>query len=287
MRVVIFGASGRVGSSLVPHLIACGHEVFYNFKKEADNTRADLTNADEVISILDKYHPEIIINLAALTDVDECERRPTYAYLINVKIVENLIKWMSGRPNNCHLVQLSTDQLYDGSGPHKEEDHFLSNYYGYSKYIAELIASRVSCTILRTNFIGLSRCNGKASLTDWLFRSLQNGESITVFDDVMFSPLSLKKLVELIEVIMQKRIPGLYNMGSKEGMSKADLAFSLAKILSLPTINMTRGNSDSLNLIRYRPKDMRMDSSLFEKTFKIELPNLADEILSLKHSYEQ
>jgi dTDP-4-dehydrorhamnose reductase len=118
-------------------------------------------------------------------------------------------------------------------------------------------------------------------------KALKAGEEITVFEDVMFSPLSLKKLVELIEVVISKRIAGLYNMGSKNGMSKADLAYTLAELLSLPVNTMRRGNSDDLSRVRYRPKDMRMDSSLFERTFNIELPTLDDEIRSLKLSYEE
>jgi dTDP-4-dehydrorhamnose reductase len=91
-----------------------------------------------------KVEPEIIVNLAALTNVDLCERHPQLAYLSNVKIVENLASSIRNLPIRCHLVHLSTDQVYDGAGPHKEEDITLSNYYAFSKYASELAAERAS-----------------------------------------------------------------------------------------------------------------------------------------------
>jgi dTDP-4-dehydrorhamnose reductase len=71
-----------------------------------------------------KAAPDIIINLAALANVDICERHPQLAYLSNVKIVENLASSIRNLPIRCHLVHLSTDQVYDGAGPHREERHY-------------------------------------------------------------------------------------------------------------------------------------------------------------------
>src|SRR5256885_13003403 len=78
--------------------------------------------------------PDVVVNLAGLTDVDECERKPQLAYLTNVRIVENLGQWIRDGGNKSYLVQVSTDQVYDGPGPHKEHDVTLGNYYGFSKY---------------------------------------------------------------------------------------------------------------------------------------------------------
>ena len=151
-RVLVTGAQGLLGSTLVPHLQACGHEVFRHGRKGDIDVGADLIDVGQVNAALDQVAPEVVINLAALTDVDECERSPKLAYLSNVLIVENLVKWIQNNGNTCHLVQLSTDQVYDGLGPHMESDITLTNYYGFSKYAGELAAATVPSTILRTNF---------------------------------------------------------------------------------------------------------------------------------------
>lgn len=177
MKIVVFGASGRLGCTLIPYLKSCGHNVFYDFIDESTNFRVDLCEYEDLGRILDLHNPEIIINLAAFTDVDQCEDKPILAYLVNVKIVENIVKWIKLN-NNCYLIQLSSDHLYNGSGPHKEYNHTLTNYYSYSKFMGELVASQVSSTILRTNFIGRSKCKVRRCMTDWLMDSIIDRKSV-------------------------------------------------------------------------------------------------------------
>lgn len=282
IKVLVTGARGLLGSSLVPHLQACGYNVLCHARKGDVDIQADLTDSDLVSTTLDKVVPEVIVNLAALTNVDECERNPQSAYMANVRIVENLVKWIQKNDNKCYLVQISSDQVYDGHGPHRESDITLTNYYGFSKYAGELAAATVPSTILRTNFFGPSLCSGRASLSDWIVNSLIQGDSITVFEDILFSPLTLQRLIELIELIIVKRLQGVFNLGSKDGMSKADFAFAIAKTLDLPTQTMGRGTSDKVKLSAYRPKDMCMDVAHFEKVFSVKLPTLIEEIQSLK-----
>ena len=284
-RILVTGARGLLGSSLVPHLRACRHEVLTSARSGSAEVLVDLTDADRVMSALDEAAPEVIVNLAALTDVDECERNPQLAYLGNVRIVENLAKWMRESGNRCHLVQVSTDQVYDGPGPHKEDEITLTNIYGFSKYAGELAAAAVPSTVLRTNFFGPSRCPGRMSLSDWLVQSLTRGDPITVFEDVRFSALSLHRLVELVEFVLGRRQPGIFNLGPKTGMSKADFAFALAEVLGRPTRCMSRGTSHKAKLAAYRPRDMCMDSSRFEEVFGIELPDMIEEIHSTKVAY--
>lgn len=286
-RFFVTGAQGMMGHHLIPHLRACGHEVIRHSRKGNVEMCTDLTDTGQAIAALDEAAPELIVNLAACTSVDECERNPQLAYLANVRIVENLVKWMRKRRGSCHLVHISTDQVYDGFGSHKEENVTLTNYYGFSKYAGELAAASVSSTILRTNFFGPSQCQGRLSLSDWLVQSLTKGDPITVFEDVRFSPLSLQRLVELVELVSMNHQQGIFNLGSKEGMSKADFAFTLADVLGLSSRTMFRGTSAQLELSAYRPKDMCMDSSRFEKTFGIQLPTLKEEIYSMKDAYAQ
>ena len=172
MRIVVLGASGRLGSYLFPFLRSCGHEVLSLSRRAKGDLQADLTDISEVELVLDKVRPDSIVNLAAETNIDSCEEFPQDAYLANVKIVENLVKWIGGNGNSSHLVQLSTDHVYDGIGPHSEEDISPLNYYGFSKYAAELLATKVNSTILRTNFFGRTQIPGRMSYSDWLIDSL-------------------------------------------------------------------------------------------------------------------
>ena len=63
---------------------------------------------------LDEIRPDFIVNLVALTDVDECERSAPQGVCANVQVVEVLASWIQ-KNDYCHLIQISTDQVYDGS----------------------------------------------------------------------------------------------------------------------------------------------------------------------------
>lgn len=284
-KILVTGAQGLLGSTLVPHLRARGYDLVCHARNYESDESADLSDANQVSSMLGKIKPGVIVNLAALTNVDACELNPQHAYQANVKIVENLVKWIQSNGNECHLVQLSTDQVYDGFGSHAEDDITLLNYYAFSKYAGELVAAKVHSTVLRTNFFGQSRAPGRTSLSDWVVESLKQEKPITVFDDVWFSPLSLPRLVELLELVIEQRQQGIFNLGSKDGMSKADFAFTLAEVLNLSTTHMSRGVSAKVKLVANRPKDMCMDSSRFEHAFGVKLPTLKEEIQSLKGVY--
>ena len=278
-----------LGSSLVPYLRNLGHQTICLSREVGDigTEVVDYSSESSLETVLDSYRPDCIINLAALTDVDLCEKDPQLAYSSNVKIVEFLSRWMKSNIGS-NLIQISTDHIYDGPGPHVEGNVNLVNYYAFSKFSGELAASSVPSTILRTNFFGKSQSSTRKSFSDWAFDSLVRQERINVFSDVLFSPLSINSLVEYIKLVIQKPIVGTFNLGSKDGFSKAEFVFTLAESLGLSTKNISRTSLDKVGLTALRPRDMRMDCSKFEKLFDVKLPTLAEEItISMGDYYEK
>lgn len=286
MRVLVTGAGGLLGCALAPVLAQAGHEVIAHGRAPGSQARADLTDIGQTFGVLDRFRPDVIVNLAALANVDACEEHPQLAYEGNVRSVENLVAWIRRNGSECHLVHISTDHVYDGAGPHCEERVTLTNYYAFSKYAGELAAAVIPATVLRINFFGRSYSPGRSTFSDWLVRVLRTGEPISAFDDVFFSPLSMATLTRLIEVVVRQRQAGVFNVGSVEGISKADFAFALAAVLKLPTGGITRTHIESARLRAYRPRDMRMDSAKFMKTFGVSLPSLTEEIESMRSCYD-
>lgn len=276
------------GSILVPYLASRGHQVASHSRCGVTQYQADLSDQKGAYELLEKIKPEIVVNLVGLTDVDRCETHPNQAYLANVHTVENIANWIEQKKSPCHLVHISTDQVYDGDGLHTEELVTLTNIYAFSKYAGELAAASVQSTILRTNFFGRSHCAKRTSISDWIIRGLTNNDSVQVFEDVIFSPLSMLTLSEMIELSIQSQPLGVFNLGSHGGMSKADFAFALAKELGLSACSMKRTTTDQVTFLKtYRPKDMRMNSSKFENTLGVKLPNLRDEIIRAAKEYRE
>ncbi|MEQ1621780.1 MAG: SDR family oxidoreductase [Methylococcales bacterium] len=285
-KILILGCTGLLGASLAPVLKGNGYEVEVHGHTKTSRYTADLTEFGATLELLNKICPSVIINLVGLTNVDQCENHPNQAYLVNVRTVENIAAWIRQQSKPCHLIHISTDQVYDGASSHTEEQVTLTNYYAFSKYAGELAAAVVPGTILRTNFFGLSHCAQRVSLSDWLFQAFLSGQAIQVFDDVFFTPLSMQSLSELIALVVKNKPNGVFNLGSCQGMSKADFAYYFAESLGLSTHEVSRASVDqAINLKAYRPKDMRMDCSKFEQTLGVKLPILRDEINRVSKEY--
>lgn len=277
-----------LGSTLAPLLRASHEFVLVHGHQAKADVHADLTEASQAQTLLDRVQPAAIVNLAGCTNVDSCEREPNQAYRLNVRIVENLVAWMSLQDSPPVFVHISTDQLYDGEGPHLEEEVTLSNTYAMTKYAGELAALRMPATVLRTNFFGPSRCVGRASFTDWLLAGLRDSKALKVFDDVRFSPLSMSTLCCAISSVLRSPAAGVFNLGAADGMSKADFAYAFAQLLDLPTACLERTTTDRVDFLEtYRPKDMRMDSTAFESTFNMLLPLLAQELQFICEEYRR
>jgi len=176
--------------------------------------------------------------------------------------------------------------VYDGAGPHAEDELTIRNHYAMSKLAGEFAAGIVPSTILRTNFVGRSMRKSRIGFTDWLHTALNGMSQINVFDDVMFSPLSISTLCDCIDRSIGERPNGVFNLGSRDGMSKAHFAFAFAAATGLPTTNLVRGNASAVaTLAARRPTDMRMRCERFEARMGFKLPRLIDEIQLLAHEY--
>jgi len=285
-KVLVTGATGLLGSALTRFLEERGHEVVRLGHNQVADVNADLRSYEQTKHALEQAKPEVIINLVALTNVDRCEIHPHEAYLLNVKPVENLSKWIKTADLPCHLIQISTDQVYDGEGPHDESEVTIRNHYAMSKLAGEFAAAIVPSTILRTNFVGRSNCEGRLGLSDWLYGALIGKTPVSVFDNVMFSPLAIDTLCDFIERCVVQMPLGVFNLGSHDGMSKADFAIAFATALSLPTTNLVRTNvTADAKFVAHRPADMRMNSERFERQMRASLPRLIDEIVDLANDY--
>lgn len=273
---------------MVPALRSSGDVVFTQARQGCADWVLDPTDVVEVAHHLSINKVDVVVNLAALTNVDYCEEHPHEAYRANVRIVESLCFAIERIPPPVpRLVLVSTDQVYDGNCPSTENDVRPINIYGWSKYAGELVACRVGATVLRTNFVGRSLAIGRQSFSDWIVQSLLLNRPIVLFDDVFFSPLHLDQLCDVLKHVIEFPVTGVFNVGSTDGGSKAVFALQLAKKLSIEPKNMVIGKYSDANLRARRPHDMRMDVSLFLRTFKRSLPNLSDTVDATVRDYQE
>ncbi|HEY5579884.1 MAG TPA: SDR family oxidoreductase [Rhodoferax sp.] len=280
MKVLVFGATGLLGTTLCQRLLAAQHEVFA-FERDAAhpcNSEHEITQA--FTHAMEQARPDCVINLVAATNVDQCEKAMGQAALLNCfvpQLISRLCRDSAVHP--AHFIQISSDQVYDGSGPHYEGATNPINVYALTKLVGEYAALEYGGCILRTNFFGKSQTTKRSSFSDWLGNCAKNGTRLNVFDDVFFSPLGMDSLCSAILRSMDIRLAGLYNLGSSaEGISKAGMAKLLLQRLGLDCTLLNYVSIESAKLSAPRPKDMRMDSSLFATAAAFQIPTIEQEI---------
>lgn len=275
MRILICGATGLLGRELAPSLEDAGHAVAsHGFGKQASH-QADLTDPATTRKLLTDVTPDAIINLVALTNVDACERDPSSAIRLNMGVALHLARYAA---SGVRLIHISSDQVYSGRGPHLEDAVCPINVYGLSKYAGERPVLEAGGVVLRTNFLGRSRVEGRRGFVDWAVESLRTQTQITLATDVLAGPLSMTSLVTLIGHVVEQYRPGCYNLGTRDGASKRDLVHGLARRLDLSLASASDGLAADLQLTAPRPQDMRMQVERFERAYEVSLPSIEDEL---------
>ena len=277
--VVIFGATGLLGSSLCPRLADNGFKVIKAGRASSSHHILDVTDSNAIADLFRTTAPSHVINLVAATDVDRCESDVGYAYQANTKVPGAIAAAIGACGHlDIHAIHMSTDQVYAGPGPHAEDRINPINVYGLSKYAGELLMATQKSTILRTNFYGRSKLTNRKSFSDWLVTSLKMREPITVFEDVLFSALHIQTLCDLVLDVIKQRVTGTFNVGCTNGISKAEFAIQLASRLGLPTENAKVGRLADLALKARRPTDMTLDVKKFESAMNLRCPDILDQI---------
>ena len=294
-KIVVTGANGLLGQKLVNMFSAISaYEVIAIARGEDRNDTAsiyrymniDLTDFNAVAEKINKVKPHIIVNAAAMTNVDECEDKREQCDLINVELVKELVHL--SEKHQSYLVHISTDFIFDGkNGPYKEEDEPNPlSYYGLSKLKSEKIIqeSTLNYSILRTVLVyGIVDNMNKSNLVLWLKESLENKKEVTIIDDQFRMPTFVDDLAQACFSAIDKKAQGIFNVSSCELLSIYDMALEIAKTFDLDDSYVKRISTEELNQKAKRPAITGFDLRKSNKILKIPLVTFAENLQVFKN----
>lgn len=264
-RILITGANGLLGQKLIDlYLGKPGKEIFATGIGECRHPRKseftydilDIGDKQQVDEVFAKVKPHAVIHTAAMTNVDACESDKAGCDRLNVEAVKYITN--ACEAHDAHLIHISTDFIFDGKeGPLDEKavPHPLS-YYGWSKLKGEEIvqAGKAKWVILRTVLVyGVVQDMSRSNIVLWAKGALEKGQPIKVVDDQFRTPTLAEDLAMGCFLAENKEAEGIYNISGKDFMSIYELVERVARFYGLPTDQMQRSDSSSLNQPAKRP----------------------------------
>lgn len=280
MKILLLGSSGLLGKSIYKSLqFSKNISIFHN---GLIKRKIDLLNSKLLREILKKTQPDLIINSAAVTNIEYCEKNRKISEKINVGIVKEIFEIKKKLKLNFLFFQFSTDQLYDSLKIIKNKESIkpiINNEYSKQKAKVEKICIKNNALVLRINFFGKSS-NKDPSFTDWIHYSFKKKGKINLFWDVNFNPLSIDSLCKIIKkIILSKKFNhhGIYNVGSRTFMSKSSFAIEFAKKTGVYNNDFSLVEVNKFLRVK-RSKNMVMNINKFQNKFNLTLPTLKKEL---------
>jgi len=295
MKVLVTGANGLLGQKLYllltkqdnTEVVACSKGVNKNSFISTNYLELDITDKILVNKVLNEVYPDIVINTAAMTNVDQCESEKEGCWEINVSGVANLIE--ACKDNGTFLIHLSTDFIFDGSaGPLDESaEPNPVNYYGESKLAGEklIMDSDIDWAIVRTVLVyGIIPQMSRSNIILWVKQSLEQGKDINVVDDQWRTPTLAEDLAMGCLLIANKRAKGIFNISGKDFLTPYQMAMKTAEFFSLDTSLIHKTDSNRFTQPARRPlitgfiiKKAENELNYYPHTFEEGLSILADQ----------
>lgn len=270
-KILVCGSNGQLGNAIKAENKNTTHHFIYT-----DMAEMDISSEDSVEENIEKYSPNVIINCAAYTAVDEAEEEQPMAELLNTTAVTILSD--ACYRHKIFMVHISTDYVFDGRNfkPYEECDPANPlSVYGYTKLQGE-------------QQMILSGCNGVIIRTSWLYSEYGNNfvktilkhahikESLNVVSDQVGTPTYANDLANAITSIINNHLNMehvvTYNFSNEGVCSWYDFAQNIVEIAGL-NCHINPVKSTEYITIAQRPYYTVLDKTQIKTDLNIEIPH--------------
>ena len=246
MRTLLIGSKGQLGTDLL--------DVWNGDIRGFAHDEIDVCDRDEVMGAVDRERPDLVINAAAFTRVDECETNYALAFEVNALGAKNVAD--AARAVDAAVMFISTDYVFDGgkTSPYAEDDVPRPlNVYGVSKLAGEHLVrqSNPRHYVVRTSSLfGAGGRNG--NFVEAVIGKANANEPLRVVDDQISSPTFTRDLAMKLQELATTGAFGLYHITNSGNTSWHGLAARVFELLDMEP-SLTRITSAELAVPARRP----------------------------------
>lgn len=225
MRIIIFGGTGLLGTDIAKVLKENNDVIALG------SSDVDISRLDAVVHSINIHKPDVVINCAAISDVDKCEENKDLAYRVNAIGPKNIA--IACNKIKSRFVHISTDYVFDGSknAPYIEFDKpDPLNVYGLTKLAGEEFIRTISSNylIIRTAWLF---GEGRNHFVDYVIKSLHLGNEIIAVKDMTSSPTFSYDVAEMLKELLQTDEVGIFHICNKGYCSRVELVEEIERIL--------------------------------------------------------
>ena len=256
---VVIGSKGMLGTDLVRILNKSGARVV-----GLDIEDIDITRPESVKHVLYQYNSALIVNVAALADVDGCETRQEEAFRVNAEGPAHLARVAA--ETGAFLVHLSTDYVFDGlqGSPYKESDRMNPiGIYGKSKAEGEEQVRRLlpdNHCIVRTQWLyGLHGKNFVETILD----AAQKRDVLRVVNDQHGSPTYTIDLARALVTLCGIRAKGTIHITNSQETTWYEFASEIIRVQEVPDVRVEPISTEDLNRPAPRPAYSVLDNGRY------------------------
>ncbi|OGE37402.1 hypothetical protein A3B45_03390 [Candidatus Daviesbacteria bacterium RIFCSPLOWO2_01_FULL_39_12] len=235
MKILAFGGNGLVGSRFINL-----HNQHLDIRSP-NTDQVDILGKSETEDVVKSFQPDVVINFAAYTDVQEAEEQKGdqggSCYQINVIGAKNVAEVC--KEVGTYLIQISTDYVFDGQkedAPYEEEDQpDPKNWYGQTKFWGEqeVLQSGCNFTLVRISMPFSAHHELKKDIARFFLEQLKNGHQIHAITDEKVTPVLVDDVANALHELIKKKSGGIYHVVSTSWTTPFEFANLIAKAFDL------------------------------------------------------
>jgi dTDP-4-dehydrorhamnose reductase len=304
MKVLVIGASGQVGRSLVERLSGRGDVVVATFNSRRPSggastvdrlDKSDLVSAREV---LERHRPEVVIDTGAMHNVDYCESHRAEAFRVNAEGTRAIAEF--SRAENARFVFVSTDFVFDGAQrePYRETDPTRPvSVYAESKLAGEeattaaspenlVVRPSVIYSWLETRARQESSSGKGINFGTWLAEEVAHGRSVRIIEDQTASPTLADDLAGAILALVDHHVSGVVHTAGATAINRFEFSMALVRRIGLDPTLVRPVRTAELHQTAKRPANSSLSSDRLAQATgyrMLDLPAQLDRFVAAMH----
>ncbi|MHA1377690.1 MAG: dTDP-4-dehydrorhamnose reductase [Candidatus Helarchaeota archaeon] len=292
-KILIIGSSGLLGLKAYNLFSKYYRTIGADLKPirdidPSDFYQLDITKKIDVLNLIKKISPDVVILTAALTAVDYCEDHQKEAWRINVEGPRNVA--LACKKTNSKMIYISTDFIFDGKkGNYSEVDAPNPiSYYGVTKLEGEKAISELSIeyAIARTSVLfGWNTSEQRTNFVTWIINKLKNNEPIKIVTTQINTPTLADNLAEALLMIVKKNKYDIFHICGKECLNRYEFALKVADVFNLNKALITP--VENFKQLAKRPKLGCLNTNKASNVLKIKLLTVTEALSLMKKQKEK